>query len=87
MKVLIDTNIILDVCFERAEFQDYSTQIFSLIEQKKLAGCISASSVTDIYYLARKQFRDKEKALWTIKRLSQLFKIEEPHVKLVDISE
>ena len=34
MKVLIDTNIILDVCFERAEFQDYSTQIFSLIEQK-----------------------------------------------------
>ena len=75
MKVLIDTNIILDVCFERAEFQDYSTQIFSLIEQKKLAGCISASSVTDIYYLARKQFRDKEKALWTIKRLSQLFKI------------
>ncbi|MBO6219221.1 MAG: PIN domain-containing protein [Treponema sp.] len=75
MKVLIDTNIILDVCFERAEFQDYSTQIFSLIEQKKLAGCISASSVTDIYYLARKQFRDTEKALWTIKRLSQLFKI------------
>ncbi|MBR1405014.1 MAG: PIN domain-containing protein [Treponema sp.] len=75
MKVLVDTNVILDVCFERAEFQDDAKKIFALIEQKKLKGCISSTVATDIYYMARKQFKNKEKALWTITRISQLFKI------------
>ena len=75
MRVLIDTNVILDVCFERAEFQDDAKQIFSLIERKQLKGCVSATAITDIYYMARKQFKDKEKALWTVNRLSELFKI------------
>ena len=75
MRVLIDTNVILDVCFERTDFQADAGHIFSLIEQKKIRGCVSATAITDIYYMARRQSHDKEKALWTVNRISKLFKI------------
>ena len=86
MKVLIDTNVILDVCFERADFQDAAKQIFWLIEQKQLKGCISSTAMTDIYYMARRQFQDREKAFWTVKRLTQLFRILKADEKAIKLA-
>jgi len=71
MKILLDTNIILDFALIREPFYDLADQIFNLIEQQKVEGYISATTFTDIYYILRKP-RGKE---WTLAFLSRLINI------------
>jgi len=54
-KVLIDTNIILDLALERHPFYKDAVIIFEKIDQKQIKGYVSASVVTDIYYFAKKE--------------------------------
>jgi predicted nucleic acid-binding protein len=51
INALIDTNIILDGIAARKPFDENANAIFDLIECGELNGFISASSITDIYYL------------------------------------
>lgn len=53
MKVLIDTNIILDYLADRAPYADNAERIFSLCGDE-LTGILTASAVTDVYYILRK---------------------------------
>jgi predicted nucleic acid-binding protein len=55
MKTLIDTNIILDIALNRQPFCREARIIFQYMEDEKIRGHISASTVTDIFYLLRKQ--------------------------------
>jgi predicted nucleic acid-binding protein len=68
VKILLDTNIIIDNALEREPFWDASEQVLSLIEQGTIAGYISASTVSDLYYIIRKA-RDRD---WTLTYLNQL---------------
>jgi predicted nucleic acid-binding protein len=54
IKALIDTNLVIDVALERVPFYKDAETIFQKIHDKKIQGCISASAVTDIFYLLRK---------------------------------
>ena len=54
MRVLIDTNIILDYALIRQPFYDLADCIFVLIEQGQIEGCVSASTFTDLFYILRK---------------------------------
>ncbi|MBE9169239.1 PIN domain-containing protein [Pleurocapsales cyanobacterium LEGE 06147] len=71
MKVLLDTNIILDLAFKREPFYDGSDLIFSSIEQGQVKGYVSASTFSDLYYIIRKE-RGKD---WTIGFLTRLTSI------------
>jgi len=62
MKILLDTNIILDYALERSEFIENAREIMKLSYSRSLDAYISASSVTDIYYIVRKS-KSKEQAL------------------------
>ena len=53
--VFIDTNIILDVLLENEGFWQDSLDIFRAVEQGEIRACVSASSMTDIFYVARKK--------------------------------
>jgi len=46
MKVLVDTNVILDVLLKRSAFFTNSRLIFELAEQKRITGYVTASSIT-----------------------------------------
>jgi predicted nucleic acid-binding protein len=46
MKVLIDTNIVLDLLLDREPFIDDATKLFEQIEQGKLKGYIAATTIT-----------------------------------------
>ena len=59
MRILIDTNIVLDVMLKREPFYRMSLEILSLVKKDDVEEYISASAVTDIYYLAYRQLRDK----------------------------
>ncbi len=74
MKVLIDTNIILDLALIRIPFYKEADEIFDLIEQNKFQGYVSANTLTDIYYILRKQ-KGKNWSKEFLKRLTNLCKI------------
>ncbi len=68
MKVLLDTNIVLDYAFERNKFIEDAGELMKMAFEGKITAFISASSVTDIYYIVQK-YKTKEKALEFIKKL------------------
>ena len=72
MKILIDTNVILDVLMERKPFAENAAKIFKLCEVKKIAGYISALSVPNIVYIMRKEL-DAEKISEILRQLSLIF--------------
>ena len=58
MKVLLDTNIILDYVLKRNHFFELSKAIFKWAFDHKINAYISASAITDIYFLV-KRAKDK----------------------------
>ena len=61
MKILVDTNILLDVLTRRPQFYEDSAKIWSLIHTGLLEGYLSAISVNNLYYIVRK-LRDRKTA-------------------------
>jgi predicted nucleic acid-binding protein len=70
MKVLLDTNIVIDYALERQPFWQNSEQIFLFLQQGRFVGYISASTVSDLYYIIRKQRGHS----WTLNFLERLVK-------------
>ena len=60
VKILVDTNIILDVLCNRAEFADASEKIFKLCEINKIEGYVSALSFPNIVYIMRKELTNEK---------------------------
>ena len=72
MKVLIDTNVALNKLLQQPNFYNGSNAIFKLAEIGKIVGYISASAVTDIYYITRKSL-GKVSAIETMKELLSIY--------------
>ena len=53
MKVLIDTNIVLDVLANREGFAEPAAQLFKLCEVGQLQGYVYALSIANIVYILR----------------------------------
>lgn len=54
MRVLLDTNIILDVLLEREPFVIASAAVLARVERGDVAAVVGATTVTTIHYLATK---------------------------------
>ena len=54
MKVLLDTNVVLDVLLERRPFVQEAERLFSAIEKGALNGYLCATTLTTVFYLAAK---------------------------------
>ncbi|MCP3932103.1 MAG: PIN domain-containing protein [Bacteroidetes bacterium] len=54
-KVLLDTNIILDIALKRQPHFHFSVQIFEKIDERKIEGFVTATTITDIYYVSKKE--------------------------------
>ena len=72
MKVLIDTNVILDVLCKRKGFYENAATIMKCCEVSKLTGVISALTVPNIVYIMRKEL-DGQKTKEIIEKLQLLF--------------
>lgn len=75
MKIMCDTNVIIDVLLEREPFEEDSYKILSLCEEHRLDGFVSASSVTDIFYLVRKYTHSTQLAYKAIGKLLEIVKV------------
>lgn len=74
MKVLIDTNVILDVLCAREKFLEASLAVWKYCEVKKLDGYIAAVSIPNIVYILRKELTP-QKTEEIIKQLCLIFTI------------
>ena len=75
MRLMIDTNIILDVLLKREPFYKDSKAILNMCEQKMIQGFVSASTITDIFYITRKALGSTEDTYRVIGKILEIVKI------------
>ncbi len=62
MRVLVDTNILLDFLLQREPFFQDAELLFDAIDRGLVIGCVTATTLTDIFYIAQKHTRSIEQA-------------------------
>ncbi len=74
MKILIDTNVILDIVLERQPFVEDAEKLLDMAQQANFELFLTATTITDLYYIARKA-KGKEIALNFIMDLMKFMEI------------
>ena len=74
MRILVDTNVILDAILSRQPNAESAKNIITLFNNHKMKGYITANSIADIFYLAQKVL-DKVKAKEILRSLLRIFLI------------
>ncbi|MDR1175146.1 MAG: PIN domain-containing protein [Treponema sp.] len=69
MKALIDTNIVLDVLLNRQPYCQEAAKIIVLSEKKIIESYVSASAITDIFYITQKEYKNKQVTIDLIKKI------------------
>lgn len=60
MRVLLDTNVILDVWLAREPFWRDSAALLARVERKELTGLICPTTVTTLHYLAQRALGERK---------------------------
>lgn len=74
MRVIVDTNVVLDVLLERKPFADAASKVFELIEQSRIDGLLCATTITTVDYLLAQSLA-RAQARETLRGLLELFEI------------
>jgi len=85
LKIIFDTNIILDVLLNREPFVELSANIVSSVEKKNIEGYLCATTITTLDYLISKQ-TNRNKARTEIQKLLSIFEISEVNSKVLGMS-
>ena len=75
MRALIDTCVILDALQGRVPFEKDAQDIFLLAAGGRFIGCITAKSVTDIYYLTHRLTHSDSETRAILQKLCSLFEV------------
>lgn len=54
MRVLLDTNVVLDVLLQRAPWLTEAQALWQANDDDRLTACLTATTLTDIFYVARR---------------------------------
>ncbi len=75
MKVLFDTNVIIDAMQSRTPWSADAQKLFLKVAANEINGCITANAVTDIHYLMHKYLHDEARTRKVLEKLFELFEI------------
>lgn len=75
MRALLDTCVIIDALQSREPFCKNAQTIFLSAANNQFIGCITAKSVTDIYYLTHRCTHDDKAARTVLSKLFTLFDV------------
>ena len=75
MKLLIDTNVVLDVLLQREPFCRTAAEVLNLAQRDDVREYVSASAITDIYYIANKQLKDRAAVRNLLERLLKIVSV------------
>jgi predicted nucleic acid-binding protein len=73
-KILLDTNVILDIALNREPFVVSASLLFDKIDEKSVKAFMSASTITDIFYIMTKA-KDKSVARNFVKHSIEIIDI------------
>ena len=74
MRVLVDTNVILDVLLDRKPFSHEASHVLALVEASEIEGFLCATTVTTIDYLLSKALSAK-KSREILHKLLSIFEV------------
>lgn len=75
MRVLVDTNVVLDYLLEREPYTESARTIVLGCKQKKLTGCIAAHTVSNMFFILRKAYSVEERRT-ILRDICRLFEVE-----------
>lgn len=76
MKILIDTNIILDVLLKREPHNKTAQIIMTKCASREITGYLAAHSIPNIFYVLRKDYSQEERRKF-IRNLCEIFRISD----------
>jgi len=85
VKVLFDTNIILDVLLDRKPFVELSAGLVSLVEEKEIKGYLCATTITTIDYLITRS-QNRKTARNELSKLLGMFQICSVNEQVLQLS-
>ncbi len=75
MRVLIDTNVLIDLIAMREPWYTYALRIVDACDRNLLSGCIAAHSIPNIYYILRRELSSDARKE-ALKALCEIFAVE-----------
>jgi len=76
LKIVFDTNVVLDVLLDREPYSQTAINLFAAVENKVVEGCLCATTITTVDYLCTIAIGRKPARL-AIGRLLELFRCAE----------
>lgn len=74
MRILVDTNIILDILLKREPHDKAAQVILTKCAEREITGYLAAHSIPNIFYVLRKDYSQEERRKF-IKNLCEIFRI------------
>ena len=84
-KLLVDTNIVLDLLSKREDFYQAASSLFTLADQKKVKLTISSLTFANTYYLLSKELAPA-KAKEILRKFKLLVKVLPMDDKIIDLA-
>lgn len=83
MRVIIDTNIVLDVLLARSPFVESASRVFALVERSKIEASLCATTVTTVHYLLTQSLSRSEgrRALRGLLTLFEIAPVNRPVIE------
>ncbi len=75
MRVLVDTNIVLDGLLEREPFVRDAKALIEAIEVEQIEGYVTATTLTNIFYIVRRQTKSIELARQAVSETLALMEV------------
>lgn len=86
MRLLIDTNVVLDVLLKRQPFFEDGVKVLKLSAREDVEEFVSASAITDIYYIANRNLKDKEKVRELLQMLLKVVSVAGVSAKEINMA-
>lgn len=83
IKVLFDTNIIVDILLARDEFAPHALAALKLAENKLIKGYVSAASLADIHYIVKRASKSEEIAMKGIDYILDILRVAKINKKII----
>lgn len=74
MRVLFDTNVLLDVLLEREPYVQVATRLVAAVDNGRIEGSICATAVTTLYYIGAKDL-GRKRAHEQVRTLLSMFEV------------
>lgn len=84
MKLLCDTNVLLDVALHREPYFSASSLALSYCEDESVDGLVSDTTLTDFFYIIHHAVHDNEITYQALEAVLEIFRVISPDEEDVD---